>query len=82
MKADPAKPPGAAEPGGWRGFVYYRLHGAPRTYWSNYAEDELREIASELAAHRAAGARVWCVFDNTAQGFAAANALALKKRLG
>jgi uncharacterized protein YecE (DUF72 family) len=82
VKADPAQPPGAAAPGGWRGFVYYRLHGAPRTYWSNYSNDELEKVASELAAHRAAGARVWCVFDNTAQGFAATNALALKTLLG
>ena len=29
VAADPAKVPAAAEPGGWRGLAYYRLHGSP-----------------------------------------------------
>ncbi len=82
VKADPAEPSGAARPGGWHGFMYYRLHGSPRTYWSDYSTGDLERIAQEIIARREEGARVWCVFDNTAEGFAAANALTLKKALG
>ena len=30
VAADPSVVPAAAEPGGWNGFAYYRLHGSPR----------------------------------------------------
>jgi uncharacterized protein YecE (DUF72 family) len=74
---DPARPEAAAQPGGWRGrgaVRYYRWHGSPRVYWSRYARDWLRERHEEIV--QAAGkADVWCVFDNTASGEAAANAL-------
>src|SRR5687768_11803231 len=36
VAADPARVPEAAEPGGWDGLVYYRLHGSPRMYYSSY----------------------------------------------
>jgi uncharacterized protein YecE (DUF72 family) len=32
VAADPALVPAAAEPGGWPGFAYHRLHGSPRMY--------------------------------------------------
>ena len=32
VAADPARVPSAAEPGGWSGFRYYRLHGSPKIY--------------------------------------------------
>ncbi len=67
VKADPAEPSGAARPGGWHGFMYYRLHGSPRTYWSDYSTGDLERIAQEIIARREEGARVWCVFDNTAE---------------
>ena len=35
VAADPARVPAAAEPGGWRGLLYYRLHGSPATYRSS-----------------------------------------------
>ncbi|WP_174273717.1 DUF72 domain-containing protein, partial [Sphingomonas bacterium] len=34
VAADPALVPAAADPGGWRGLTYRRLHGSPRIYWS------------------------------------------------
>ena len=37
VAADPAVVPAAAEPGGWPGLAYYRLHGSPRMYRSPYA---------------------------------------------
>lgn len=79
VKADPAKPSGAAKSGGWNGLVYYRLHGSPRVYWSDYPAPYLERLSGELLALGGSGADVWCVFDNTAQGFATANAVALKK---
>ncbi len=74
VAADPAPVAAAAKPGGWSGFAYYRLHGAPRTYYSSYGEAALRGFAAELRRHEIA----WCVFDNTASGAATENALELE----
>ncbi len=79
VAADPAPVPAAAEPGGWPGFIYYRLHGAPRTYYSAYDDAMLRAVAVRL---RAATAPAWCIFDNTALDAATANALDLMELLG
>jgi uncharacterized protein YecE (DUF72 family) len=39
VAADPPKGSKlAARPGGWEGLLYWRLHGAPRTYYSEYDE--------------------------------------------
>ncbi len=74
VAADPAVLPAAAEPGGWDGLVYYRLHGSPKVYYSTYPDEHLGAMAEALA--RAAGsAEVWCIFDNTAEGAATVNAL-------
>lgn len=78
-----ADPPRAADGdrGGWTGAVYYRLHGAPRVYYSSYDEHQLAALAQALRAHRRRGATTWCIFDNTASGAAAANALQLSQLL-
>lgn len=75
VAADPARVPAAAEPGGWPGTVYYRLHGSPRTYYSAYEPAYLEALAVRLRAPSVTTA--WCIFDNTALGAATANALAL-----
>jgi uncharacterized protein YecE (DUF72 family) len=82
VAADPARVPEAAEPGGWRGSSYYRLHGSPRTYYSAYSEEYLDALAARLRADAAAGRSVWCIFDNTTLGAATRNALDLRSRLG
>jgi uncharacterized protein YecE (DUF72 family) len=74
VAADPAVVPAAAEPGGWDGLVYYRLHGSPRVYYSAYADEYLASLAKTLT-HSAQTAEVRCIFDNTAEGAATANAL-------
>ncbi len=74
VAADPAVVPVAAEPGGWPEPAYYRLHGSPRKYFSAYEEESIRRLASALS--EAAG-EVWCMFDNTAGGAAAGDALNL-----
>src|SRR4051794_35312660 len=45
VAADPALHPGAGEPGGWSGIAYFRLHGAPRVYWSSYPADAIEAQA-------------------------------------
>ena len=78
VAADPAPIPAAALPGGWRGLDYYRLHGSPRIYYSDYPEAILETMAQRL---RAAAGPAWCIFDNTAVGAATGNALAVSGRL-
>lgn len=81
VAADPAKVPNAAQPGGWRGMTYMRLHGSPVMYRSAYDEDRLRAYASKIAEDTAAGLSVWCMFDNTAASAALGDALKLTKML-
>jgi uncharacterized protein YecE (DUF72 family) len=77
--ADPAKVRAAAEPGGWPGLRYFRLHGSPRIYYSNYQPERLSEYAEQLKQPKAGD--VWCILDNTVLGCAAQNALTLQALL-
>lgn len=81
VAADPAVVPAAAEPGGWDGLRYFRLHGSPRIYYSAYTPEQIASYADHLKRAAAAGASAWCIFDNTALGAATDNALALSVRL-
>lgn len=78
VAADPARVPLAARPGGWRGLTYHRLHGSPRMYYSAYDDSVLDALASEV---RRVANETWCIFDNTASGAAADDALRLRTRL-
>jgi uncharacterized protein YecE (DUF72 family) len=80
VAADPAVVPAAAEPGGWDGLVYYRLHGSPKVYYSAYPEEYLETLAKTLTG-AARSASVWCIFDNTAAFAATANALDVLDRV-
>ena len=80
VAADPAKVPGAGEPGGWRGLSYYRWHGAPRVYYSDYDTAALQALGQQLDNQRRLGIPTWCIFDNTASGAALGNALAMAGR--
>jgi len=75
VAADPARVPAAAHPGGWRGIAYHRLHGSPRMYYSSYPPQTISSLAGQLREDPAREA--WCIFDNTASGAAAGNALEL-----
>ncbi|MEO6079146.1 MAG: DUF72 domain-containing protein [Steroidobacteraceae bacterium] len=80
VAADPAVVPAAALPGGWPGIVYYRLHGSPRKYWSSYETERLAQWTQALKS-LPRGTPAWCVFDNTASGAAASNALQMRTML-
>ena len=73
--ADPARVPEAAQPGGWPGLIYHRLHGSPRIYHSPYSEQAVEAVVVPLALTAREGSECWCVFDNTASGAATVNAL-------
>jgi uncharacterized protein YecE (DUF72 family) len=75
VAADPAIVPRAAEPGGWAGLRYFRLHGSPVTYRSAYDAPFLERVAAGLRPGD------WCIFDNTAAGEALGNALSLLSRV-
>ncbi|MEO9336196.1 DUF72 domain-containing protein [Mesorhizobium sp. SB112] len=78
VAADPPPVPDATSPGGWNGLAYFRMHGSPRIYHSNYEPDRIETIAGNM---KAANAESWCIFDNTAQFHALENALSLKSSM-
>jgi uncharacterized protein YecE (DUF72 family) len=81
VAADPPKGSElAAQPGGWLGLTYWRLHGTPHTYYSDYDEHWLRPFAigSQLLEAGARDRETWVIFDNTALGHATANAVWLE----
>jgi uncharacterized protein YecE (DUF72 family) len=71
--ADPD--PKELNPDQLRGSCYLRLHGSPEIYKSDYDPDLLAEIGDWLEDQNIENG--WCIFDNTAYGFATQNALAL-----
>lgn len=79
--ADPVRHPAGAWPGGWPGLVYLRLHGSPRMYYSAYEPELISTLARRIAQALRDATPVWCVFDNTASGAAADNALGLMQAL-
>lgn len=81
VAADPARAPEGGEPGGWTGLAYYRWHGSPRIYYSDYDDAALASLGKRLAAHGKHGVPTWCIFDNTASGAALGNALTLTTQL-
>ena len=82
VAADPARVLAAGEPGGHGEPVYYRLHGSPRMYYSNYDDAYLDTLAERLRAAADEASAGWCIFDNTALDCAMPNALGLMDRLG
>lgn len=82
VAADPPKAsPLAGKPGGWKGVHYWRLHGAPRTYYSEYSAAFLKKFAAHLREEKHPG-ETWVIFDNTALAHGTGNAVALQKLLG
>jgi uncharacterized protein YecE (DUF72 family) len=80
VASDPACVPRAAEPAGWRGLIYRRLHGSPKMYYSAYAADDIAAVAEDMSLQTGATEQ-WCIFDNTTLGEATRNALELSSLL-
>lgn len=76
---DPARVAAAALPGGAQGWRYWRWHGSPRMYYNDYPDAALANLAAHLVQHPGQAQAPWVIFDNTAHGFAIANALRLKE---
>uniref|UniRef100_B0SZQ1 DUF72 domain-containing protein n=1 Tax=Caulobacter sp. (strain K31) TaxID=366602 RepID=B0SZQ1_CAUSK len=77
VAADPAIVPAAAEPGGWPGVTYRRLHGSPAMYKTSYDDGRLEPLAEQMTGETKA-AQAWCIFDNTQFAAATTDALKLK----
>ncbi len=60
-------------------FVYVRLHGPGGAYQGNYSLSTLQTWTGRLKAWEARGLDVYCFFDNDAAGFAALNALTVRR---
>tara|TARA_R110002073_G_scaffold56905_30_gene144932 strand:- start:31519 stop:32265 length:747 start_codon:yes stop_codon:yes gene_type:complete len=67
----------ALEPAGDTRIAYFRLHGHPKIYYSNYSDEYLNDLQNRI--HDCSADEVWCIFDNTAEGHATFNALQLKQ---
>lgn len=82
VAADPAVADAGRTPAGDNSIRYYRLHGAPRMYYSAYDDDQLTLLAMELKNSVGPGvSETWCIFDNTAENAAQENAIELNKLL-
>jgi uncharacterized protein YecE (DUF72 family) len=84
VAADPPKGSALAGiPGADAAVRYWRLHGAPRTYYSDYDDEALQALTAKLKVDAVAlpDSERWVIFDNTALGCATANALRLAELL-
>jgi uncharacterized protein YecE (DUF72 family) len=80
VAADPSISAEAAKPGGCGKHAYFRWHGSPRMYYSEYDERSLGQLAEQIRFHAQSAESVWCIFDNTALGAAQKNALEMMQR--
>jgi len=63
-------------------FKYFRLHGSGPRYASNYTEDELKSVVSQIKSVLQQGcAEVYVYFNNDYEAFAPQNAIQLMKLL-
>jgi len=56
VAADPPRARNDGEPGGWPGLRYWRLHGSPKLYYSDYDATTLESLARKLKS----GDWCWC----------------------
>lgn len=79
VASDPAVVPAASRPGGANTMGYYRLHGSPHMYYSQYSVGFLSQLKEQFLRTDLPQLPTWCVFDNTASGAATADALKLRE---
>lgn len=76
---DPPRWGADSRPAGDTRLAYFRLHGAPRMYYSEYDAARLEQLKVTLREALRTSRQVWCIFDNTAHGHAIGNALSLQE---
>jgi uncharacterized protein YecE (DUF72 family) len=81
VAADPPPWVGADEPGGFRKLAYFRWHGQPRKYYSNYDDERLASLRQQMIVAGKNASNVWVIFDNTVLGCATGNALEITDAL-
>jgi uncharacterized protein YecE (DUF72 family) len=81
VATDPALSAAAAQPAGAAAPAYWRWHGAPRIYYSDYQDDVLQQLAERVIAATPQAGEAWVIFDNTALGHALGNAATLQAQL-
>jgi uncharacterized protein YecE (DUF72 family) len=81
VAADPAPVPGAGTAAGSGPWRYWRLHGAPRMYYSAYDDAALARLAATVRACAPPRTTPWIMFDNTAHGHSIADAARLQALL-
>jgi len=79
---DPPPVPDAAHPGADRSHSYWRWHGSPRVYYSEYDREALQVLAERVVRESTPGDVPWVIFDNTALGFAVRNAADIQALIG
>jgi len=62
-------------------FTYVRLHGPGGAYQGNYSQQQLKTWESRIRTWRPELQHIFVYFDNDQSGFAAQNALQLKRIL-
>jgi uncharacterized protein YecE (DUF72 family) len=62
-------------------FIYIRLHGPDRKYKGDYSTSVLAGWAGAFSTWSRKNKEIYCYFDNDEKGFAAKNALQLKKMI-
>lgn len=79
--ADPSPIRAPVSPSDFGSCRYWRLHGAPRIYYSRYDSEALARFAAQVPSS-ACRVPAWVIFDNTAHGHAIPNALEFGDRIG
>ena len=77
VAADPPPWHGAENPGGFEKLAYFRWHGQPRKYYSDYDEERLASLRQQMTKAGDRGSSTWIIFDNTVLGCALGNALTI-----
>lgn len=78
---DPSRFCSDTVPRGWAGVRYWRFHGSPAIYYSEYEQDWLIARAREILEAKSDDSPAWCIFDNTARDAALGNALSMQRLL-
>jgi uncharacterized protein YecE (DUF72 family) len=75
--ADPEPCPLSLDEAPLAEMIYFRLHGSPEIYKSNYEKAYLNKVYATILRLQPRLGSAWCIFDNTTFGFATMNALEL-----